>query len=86
MICGGTTMVRAAKACAQRGASTVHIAATHGLFTKDAAAKLAVPEIASIVVTDTVTDAASRCPTLTPKLVVLSCVELLSDKLQHLKA
>ncbi len=32
LICAGTTMLRAARACAQGGALRVHVVATHGLF------------------------------------------------------
>ncbi|CAN7637804.1 ribose-phosphate diphosphokinase [Neorhizobium sp. LjRoot104] len=54
IISSGTTMARAARACAERGAAQIWLCATHGLFSKDAAANLAVPFIDGIVVTDTI--------------------------------
>jgi ribose-phosphate pyrophosphokinase len=81
LISGGTTMARAARACRDRGAIEVHAAATHGLFAEDAAGKLGVPEIDSVVVTDTVPDALSRCPELAGKLIVLDTASLFADTL-----
>jgi ribose-phosphate pyrophosphokinase len=54
IISSGTTMARAAQACAERGAAEIHLCATHGLFSKDAVANLAAPLITGILVTDTV--------------------------------
>lgn len=54
LISSGTTMARAAEACKQRGATGIHLCATHGLFSKEAAGHLALPFIDSIVVADTV--------------------------------
>ncbi len=71
LISGGTTMARAACACRTRGAYLVHAAATHAVFGTGAQAALAIPEIDSVVVTDSVGDAAERCPQLGDRLVVL---------------
>ncbi|MEX0704919.1 MAG: ribose-phosphate pyrophosphokinase [Planctomycetales bacterium] len=54
LISGGTTLLRAAQACKKRGAKAVHGAATHGVFSPEAEAKLDDPALDSIVVTDTV--------------------------------
>lgn len=54
IISSGTTMARAARACAERGAAHIHICATHGLFSADAAANLANPSIDEILVSDTI--------------------------------
>jgi ribose-phosphate pyrophosphokinase len=86
MVCGGTTMVRAATACMQRGAAAVHVAATHGLFSPDAGRKLGDAPIASVVVTDTIPDAVARCAELAARLVVLDSAELLAAALQRLNA
>lgn len=84
IVSGGTTLARAARAALDRGASDVHVAATHGLFSSGAAAALADPAIASIAVCDTVADAAKRCPALAPKLTVVETADLLADALRRL--
>lgn len=70
LISGGTTMRRAAALCRERGALSVHAAATHGVFAPAAAAALADSEFASIVVTDTVCDVRERGAALGPLLVL----------------
>ena len=50
----GTTLVRAARACREGGATAVYAAATHGLFVGDAPVVLADDALDGIVVTDTV--------------------------------
>lgn len=52
MISTGSTMLRAAEACRQRGAKAVYAVATHGLFGKGAEAVLAHPAIDKTIVTD----------------------------------
>jgi ribose-phosphate pyrophosphokinase len=84
MICGGTTIARAAIACHTRGASSVHLIATHGLFGHGASDKLATLNVDSIVVTDTVPDTASRCPAIAGKLTVLDTAHLIADTLKRL--
>jgi ribose-phosphate pyrophosphokinase len=71
MISGGTTMLRAAKLCLERGAKSVHAAATHGVFAPQAAEALADPVLTSIVVTDSVCDVRERGRSFAAKLVVL---------------
>lgn len=83
MICGGTTMVRAARGCVTRGAAVVHVAATHGIFGPSAAESLGTPDIESIVVTDTVPDAATRCRELLPKLTVLPVGDLIAAAIKR---
>jgi ribose-phosphate pyrophosphokinase len=84
MICGGTTMERAAKACRERGATSVHVAATHGVFGDSAEKHLRIAEITSIVVTDTIPDAASRSPSISQKLKVLETTNLIGGVVQQL--
>jgi ribose-phosphate pyrophosphokinase len=84
MICGGTTVARAAKACMERGASSVHVAATHGVFGSGAKEQLAIPEISSVMVTDTIADAGSRCPAISSKLVVSKTAELIGAVVERL--
>jgi len=79
LISGGTTIARAAKLCREKGAHTVHAAATHGLFAEDCAAVLGTPDVDSIVVTDTCGDVLSRVPGIADKLVVLDTAEVFAD-------
>lgn len=54
LISSGGTLVRAARACRDAGASRVLAAASHGLFVADASQTLSDPAIDEIVVTDSV--------------------------------
>ncbi len=54
LIASGTTMVRAATACRERGATRVFAAAAHGLFVGNARRILQDPALDSIVITDSV--------------------------------
>jgi ribose-phosphate pyrophosphokinase len=53
MIDTGGTVVRAAQALADRGAKEVIAAATHGVFSGDAAGRLAESSVSRLVITDT---------------------------------
>jgi ribose-phosphate pyrophosphokinase len=53
-VASGGTLVEAAERLVERGARSVMAAATHGVFSGDAAAKLAASPIERVVVTDTV--------------------------------
>jgi ribose-phosphate pyrophosphokinase len=62
MIASGGTMLRAARACRERGASSVHALATHGLFGLRCRKLFASSEIDRVIVTDSVSSAtAERC-------------------------
>jgi ribose-phosphate pyrophosphokinase len=54
MISTGTTLVRAAKACRDRGARRIHAFATHGLFSGDAGIALTQAGLEKIVTSNTV--------------------------------
>jgi len=84
LISGGTTMARAALACVERGAKSVHAAATHAVFGAAAVQNLAIPELESVVVTDTIRDARDRCPDISSKLVVLPSAPLFSEAIRRL--
>lgn len=60
MISTGGTMLRAAAACRERGAASVHAVASHGLFRFGSEALLQADAIDSIVVTDSVAGAERR--------------------------
>jgi ribose-phosphate pyrophosphokinase len=84
LISGGTTMARAARACMGRGASRVYCAATHAVFSRDTPATLGIPELESVVVTDTVALAPAQREALGAKLVILDSVALFADGLQRM--
>jgi ribose-phosphate pyrophosphokinase len=77
LISSGTTMRRAAVRCLERGAQSVHVAATHGVFSSGAAEALNDDAISSVVVTDSVPDANSRGAEFGDKLVILESAALL---------
>ncbi|MFG1708948.1 ribose-phosphate diphosphokinase [Nonomuraea sp. M3C6] len=75
MIDTGSTVVRAAEALTSRGATQVIAAATHGVFSGDAAERLAKADLAQLVITNTL-----PIPACFPsgKLIVLSIAPLLA--------
>lgn len=83
LISSGTTMLRAARACLERGAETVHAAATHGVFGKGAASVLGAPELASVAVTNTVGAVKEHCAGLGSRLVILDCAPLFADAVRR---
>ncbi len=78
MISTGTTMLRAARAARERGATAVHVAATHAVFSAGAPQALAASEIESVAVTDTVRSTRADDPALRDKLTVLGIAPLLA--------
>lgn len=54
MISTGGTLVEAARMLSERGASEIHVCATHGIFAEDALDTLEQSPIKSIIVTDTI--------------------------------
>jgi len=81
MISTGGTLVKAAEAVLERGATSVITCATHGIFADNAAEKLVDSHIAEIVVTNTipVPDAIRR-----NKIKVLSVATLLADAIRRI--
>jgi ribose-phosphate pyrophosphokinase len=79
LISTGTTLHRAAKACRARGASRVIAAATHGLFTGDANARLAEPTLDEIVVTDSVPPFRLTDPAVRRKVTILAVAPLFAE-------
>ncbi|HYL57039.1 MAG TPA: ribose-phosphate pyrophosphokinase [Gemmatimonadales bacterium] len=76
LISTGTTLARVAAACRERGATRVVAAATHGIFSEDANARLAEPALAEVIVTDTVPPIRLTAPAVLRKLVVLDAAPL----------
>lgn len=86
MIETGGTMLRAAEACRERGASAVHAVATHGLLGKGSEKLLRSPLIDSVILTNSVSSAgetARRYPDL--KITVLPVGPLIGQTLRNLK-
>ncbi|MBU1312545.1 MAG: ribose-phosphate diphosphokinase [Alphaproteobacteria bacterium] len=54
LISSGTTMLRTAQACRDRGARCIYVCATHAVFCAAATAKLSDPSIDGVVVTDSI--------------------------------
>jgi ribose-phosphate pyrophosphokinase len=86
LISSGTTLARAARACAEHGAAGVMAAATHGLFMGDASAVLADSALQRIVVTDTVPPFRLEQGAAMAKLNVLSCSGLFARAIDRLHA
>jgi ribose-phosphate pyrophosphokinase len=76
MISTGGTVARAATAAAERGATAVHCAATHGLLSGDAVETLNAAPLHSLAVMDTVDDVAVRCAGLRCAVHVLDSAEV----------
>jgi ribose-phosphate pyrophosphokinase len=80
----GTTILRAAKACRERGAATVYAAATHGLFTGQANRLLEDPGLERVVVTDTVPPFRLDPQIAGGKLVVLGTATLFAEAIARI--
>jgi ribose-phosphate pyrophosphokinase len=83
MIASGATVARAAAACGERGADSVHVAATHGIFTPGAAQSLGNASLSSIVVTDSVGNVRERCAGLSVPLEVLESAPLFARSIDR---
>jgi len=86
LISTGTTMLRAARACRESGATAVYAVATHGLFTGEAAATVADPLFDSIVVTDTVPPFRLPSELVEARLTVLDAAPLFAEAIRRIHA
>jgi ribose-phosphate pyrophosphokinase len=84
LISSGRTLALAAKACHDGGADVVHAAATHGVFSADAAAVLQGSHLERILVLDTVARAKELRPALAPQLQILPCAPLVAEAIRTL--
>jgi len=84
LISSGTTLVRAANACRERGAARIFAAATHGLFVQDAERILSDSAIERIVVTDTIPPFRLSRSFLDERVAVLTASALIADAIRHL--
>ena len=71
------------KAFREHGASSVHLVATHGLFSNGASATLNATEVASVVSTDSVTPLRIQRQALGERLVVLSVAGLMAEAIRR---
>ena len=84
LISTGGTLLHAAAACRERGATKIHAAATHGVFVGNANNLLSGTVLDSVVVTDTI-PAFRLDPELTRnKLVVLSTAPLFAEAIRRI--
>lgn len=84
MICGGTTLARAAEACLEAGARAVHAAAAHGAFVPQASATLAAAPIETVTVLDHIPPFALEPSLVEKKLVQLEGAGLVADAIRRL--
>lgn len=79
LISTGSTMLRAALGCRERGAVAVHAVASHGVFAGGAEAVLANPAIDDVVITDSIPPFRLSPGLVQSKFVVLETAPLLAD-------
>jgi ribose-phosphate pyrophosphokinase len=84
LISTGTTVVRAARACRERGAASVYVAATHGVFTAKANETLADPALEQIAITDSVAPGRLIDGPVHDKLVVLDSSRLFAEAIKRI--
>lgn len=85
MISTGGTMLRAARACRERGARSVHALATHGLFGEGAEALFTGGAINSVVVTDSLSSAERMASGREDRLEIRSCAPLIAKAIRCLR-
>lgn len=86
LVSTGTTLLRAARACRERGATRVLAAATHGLFVGDAERRLADAAVDSVTVTNTVRPSSPVLPMQEERLAVLDAAPLFGEAVRRLHA
>lgn len=79
LIATGTTLLRAARACQERGAKRILVAATHGLFLTGAEAVVADPAIEAVLVSDTVSPFRLPADLVSRKLTVIDTGQMFAD-------
>jgi len=84
LISSGTTLVRAAIACQERGATTVYGAASHGVFGSTASATLSNAALEGVVVTNTIPPFRLDSNLAHRKLTVLDVSPLFADAIRRI--
>jgi ribose-phosphate pyrophosphokinase len=83
LISSGQTLLRAARACHQQGATAVWALAAHGLFNADAESVLSDPMIERVFITDSVPLRLTAGSALANKLEVVSCAGLFAEAIRR---
>lgn len=86
MIATGTTLCRAAFKCREAGAEQIFAAATHGVFTGDAASNLGAAGFDEIVVCDTVRSGAEASGLLPENVTILDTSRFAGDTIARVHA
>jgi len=84
MICGGTTLARAAESCRRAGAREVYAAAAHGAFTADASRLLAASPIDKIIVLDHIPPFTLETDLVESKLEILEGAVLVAESIRRM--
>jgi ribose-phosphate pyrophosphokinase len=84
MICGGTTLARAAESCRKAGAREVLAAAAHGAFVPEASRVLADAPLDRIVVLDHIPPFAIDQALVDAKLTVLEASGLVAEAIRRM--
>lgn len=84
LISSGTTMIRAAAAALQNGATQVQAFAAHGLFTGPANEILTDPGLAKIWISDSIPPFRLESALVENKLTVVSCAPLLGEAIKRI--
>jgi ribose-phosphate pyrophosphokinase len=84
LISSGTTLARAADNCRAHGATKVHAAATHGVFSSQSDAILSPPALETIMTTDTIPPLRLGAELVRKKLIVLDATRLWADTIRRL--
>lgn len=85
MISSGGTILRAARACHELGATRVYAAATHGVFSGDANAAIADPMIERVTVTNTVPPLRLDPALVRQKLTMLDSSGLVAEAIKRIQ-
>lgn len=84
LIASGTTLVRTARACIERGAEAVYAAAAHGIFVGEANRVLSDPALAGTVVTDTIPPFRLDPAVAAGRLEIVSAAPLVAEAIRRL--
>ncbi len=84
LISTGTTIARAAKACREKGARRVYVAASHGVFNAKANDVIADPVFEKIIIVDTVPPVRLRPELAQEKLAILDGALLFATAIKRL--
>ena len=84
LISTGGTILRAANACRQRGATAVYAAASHGIFVGDAAQVVADAGLERLVITDTIPPFRLDSSLVQKKLTVLETAPLFAEAIRRI--